>query len=71
MKLRDDEPEVYCTSFCNKGHRMRDGMPIDHECYVIPPTLLRLERDEAPERDDAWFKWSQGPRRISNGITGR
>ena len=35
---------VYCTSFCNKGHRLSDGKPIDHECYVLPPAALAAEQ---------------------------
>lgn len=35
---------VYCTTYCNKGHDTRDGAPIDHECYVLPPEALDLER---------------------------
>ena len=36
--------DIYCTSFCNQGHRIRDGVPIDHECYVLPPAALAAER---------------------------
>ncbi len=35
--------EIYCTTYCNKGHRMRDGKPVQHECYVLPPAALRAE----------------------------
>ncbi len=45
MKLRPDEPEVWCSTFCNRGHRMRSGHPIKHECRIIPPSALRAERD--------------------------
>lgn len=38
------EPSFYCTSFCNQAHRLRDGKPIDHECYVINPKALAAER---------------------------
>jgi hypothetical protein len=36
--------DIYCTSYCNRGHRMRDGKPVQHECYVIPPKALEAER---------------------------
>jgi hypothetical protein len=35
----------YVTTFCNQGHRMKDGKPVDHECFVIPPAALEAERD--------------------------
>lgn len=34
---------AYVTTFCNFPHRLRDGRPIGHECYVIPPAALRAE----------------------------
>lgn len=37
--------DVYCTSFCNHGHRLSNGHPVNHECYVLKPEALRLERD--------------------------
>jgi hypothetical protein len=39
---------VYCTSFCNQGHSLKTGRPIGHECYIIPPRLLRMESDLPP-----------------------
>jgi len=41
--LRVLDITVYCTSYCNKGHRMRDGVPVSHECYVLPPAALEAE----------------------------
>jgi hypothetical protein len=35
---------VYCTSYCNRAHRLRDGKPIAHVCYVLPPSALDSER---------------------------
>lgn len=37
--------DVFCTSFCNKPHRLSDGVPLNHECYVLKPAGLRHERD--------------------------
>lgn len=45
MKLRDDEPEVFVTHYCGKGHYMTTGKPVDHECRIIPGKALRYERD--------------------------
>lgn len=36
-------PQSYVTTYCNHGHRMSDGKPIDHECYVLPPEALNRE----------------------------
>jgi len=38
-------PAVYASTYCNKGHSMKTGRPIKHECRVIPPAALRAERD--------------------------
>ncbi len=35
--------DVYCTSYCNRGHRVKDGAPVGHECHVLPPEAIRLE----------------------------
>jgi hypothetical protein len=35
---------VYCTTYCNFGHRLSDGKPVAHECYVLPPRALEAER---------------------------
>ena len=35
---------VYCTTYCNHGHRLSDGKPVNHECYVLPPAALEAER---------------------------
>lgn len=32
--------EIYCSTYCNHGHRLSDGKPIEHECLVIPPKAL-------------------------------
>lgn len=37
--------DAFLTSFCNYPHRMRDGKPIGHECYVLPTEALKLERE--------------------------
>lgn len=33
----------YVTSFCNFAHDTKTGRPIGHECYIIPPSALKLE----------------------------
>lgn len=35
----------YVTTFCNKAHRLEDGKPIDHECYVLPTAALHAEKE--------------------------
>jgi len=41
---------IFCTSFCNQGHRLSDGKPVDHECYVLPTEALHAERAGKFER---------------------
>lgn len=60
-------PEVYQTSFCNHGHATRDGVPVGHECYVIPPILLRLEMAGHPLAADRWHRWAASPRKPHKG----
>ena len=35
---------VFCSTFCNSGHSIKTGRPIGHQCRVIPPKALALER---------------------------
>ena len=37
--------KLYCSSFCNGAHRLADGKPVDHECYVLPTAALYAERE--------------------------
>jgi hypothetical protein len=62
------DPSVFTTSFCNKGHLLCDGRPIDHECYVIPPYLLRLEMWDAHNTAEEWSKWCNGRRTLHKGV---
>ena len=34
---------IYCTTFCNHGHYVDTGEPVDHECITIPPEALAAE----------------------------
>jgi hypothetical protein len=63
-------PEVFHTAFCNKGHRMEDGMPVDHECYVLPPRALQLEREGKLEEAQNLLHEMVPPerRRTSRGV---
>ena len=45
MSTKRKGAPVYCTTYCNRGHRISDGMPIGHECRVIPPAALKAEMD--------------------------
>lgn len=38
--------KIYTTSYCNKGHRLSDGVPVKHECYVLPVGMLLAEIDD-------------------------
>ena len=37
--------DSFVTTYCNKPHRLEDGKPIDHECYILPTAALHAERD--------------------------
>jgi len=36
--------DFYVTTYCNFAHRLIDGQPIDHNCFVLPPAALMAER---------------------------
>ena len=59
--------KIFCTSFCNHGHRLVDGKPIDHECFVLPTEALLAEQAgdnaRALEVMGAWKK-----RRVHKGL---
>jgi hypothetical protein len=57
-------PTTYTTTFCNADHRLEDGRPIGHGCYVIPPKLLKLERGSSDFFRDQkavaeWREWEK------------
>lgn len=61
---------VYTTSFCNQPHDLKTGKPIEHECYVIPPNILRAEREKGYTEEvmNMWYNWSHTKRIIHKGI---
>lgn len=60
------KPKIYCSTYCNQGHRMTDGMPVDHECRVIPVKALQAERDQDFEL--AIELLADAPRTMSKGV---
>jgi hypothetical protein len=52
--------KTHTPPFCNKPHRIDDGKPIKHECFVLPTEYLCSERagdrDRAKEVLDSWKK---------------
>lgn len=44
-RLSQKEETSYVTTFCNWAHRLADGVPEGHECYILPPRALLAERD--------------------------
>ena len=60
-------PAIYCTSYCNQGHRMSDGKPVGHECYVLPVKALEAERDgDVPKAIK--ILQEKKPLRVSRGV---
>ena len=37
------QDKFYVTTFCNFAHRVKDGKPVDHECYQLPVKALKAE----------------------------
>jgi len=68
-----DEPQaeelepVYCTSYCNQGHSLIDGAPIDHECRKIPVYLLEAEKEDKPGYTEQFFDWAEKHRKPHKG----
>jgi hypothetical protein len=40
---KKDRP-IYCTTYCNFGHYLDNGAPVDHECRRLPVAALEAER---------------------------
>lgn len=38
--------KMYLSSYCNRPHDLETGKPVGHECRVIPPAALQMERAE-------------------------
>lgn len=36
---------IYCSTYCNQGHDLKTGRPVNHECRTIPPKALQAERN--------------------------
>lgn len=41
----DKKNATYCTSYCNHPHDLKDGKPIAHNCLILKPEALALERE--------------------------
>ena len=37
--------DIYCSTYCNMGHRISTGRPVGHECRIIPPAALQAESE--------------------------
>ncbi len=59
--------KFYVTTFCNFAHRLVDGKPLDHECFVLPTEALEAERKGDNTRAQfVLSNWKK--RRQHNGI---
>ncbi len=65
-----EDCRIYCTTYCNKGHLVRDGRPVGHECHVLPPEALRLER-EGDVKGALEVLSSKKPLRVHRGVKER
>ena len=46
------------TMYCDKFHRLSDGVPLNHKCRVLSPTFLKAEIDGDLEAMTDWFEHS-------------
>jgi hypothetical protein len=58
---------IWTTSYCNHAHRLADGVPIEHECYVLPPAALRAERINNFEEATRLLEAAK-PMRVHRGV---
>lgn len=64
-----DWDAFYVTTFCNQAHRLRDGKPINHECYILPVEMLLAEADgRLSEAQDLLARFGKGS--IHKGVKG-
>lgn len=61
---------IYCTSYCNHGHVLETGKPVEHECYVLPPEALLAEQQQDFERAAMLISQAK-PLQIHRGLRGR
>lgn len=67
--MKSNESAVYVTTYCNHAHRMVDGKPIAHECFVLPTAMLVAEREGNHERAlEVIGQWKR--RKVHNGLKG-
>jgi hypothetical protein len=60
---------IYTPTYCNKGHLLEDGRPVDHECHVLPPEMLAAEREDDFARAIELLGEAQ-PLRAHRGVKG-
>lgn len=41
---------IFATTYCNRGHVLETGKPVEHQCYVLPPEALLAEQQQDFER---------------------
>jgi hypothetical protein len=61
-------PKYYASTYCNKTHRMSDGKPVEHNCYILPPSALRLEYDGDYEAAIEVLQASKPMREMLRGV---
>ena len=59
--------DSFCTTFCNHPHRLSDGKPIAHECFVMPTAALHAERaGKVGQAVEELQKWKN--RKVHRGL---
>lgn len=67
--MPSESKQIFCTSYCNQGHYVASGLPVEHECLVIPPAALAAEM--AGDFETACMLLQRAPRVIVQGRTKR
>jgi len=64
------KPNTVRTAFCGRSHRLQDGLPLPHQCRVLPAEALRaeLEGDLESARRILAVHAAGGPLPISAGV---
>jgi len=70
MRKPKKPARVFCTSFCNHGHDINTGKPINHGCYILPPKALEAEREGDTDKASEIIKEKFAKKRVYHrGVT--
>ncbi len=68
IKLAPIRVGTYATTYCNRGHRLSDGKPVAHECYILPPAALQAEMNGDYEKAIEILERERPRRKVHRGV---